>query len=1166
MPLMDNGKALLQGGLGWSEGEARSTGVEIRAIEEKKRQELEDHQASIFTGVTGSWRFETGTGVALAQALDLSQEYDPDFSVSEAMKVDADIFDPNIKEEQDVLKTARNSVHYNTLKERLLDKREFQLNAQDMGLLPSMALQMVAEFGNVPNYFTFGLGSLKKAGMLKRVLLSGAITGTANMAEEAYINSVYKDRTATDYVVAGAMGMGLGWLGTLGGKDVKVATHMDEVGSGFADFHMKNKVDEVIEEAMGPAPKGTSQGFQEGSAGAAQVKNVYETLDPDKGPNLKDPWMNEDADVVQRTYQAMLQGDLPQAKKMWHEDIGLASMSQSLHSSDNPITRFMADALLEYPEGKGQKQHTAALQADLDFQYFSSGYMKGYVDFKNEWNTLTKDMGLTQSFDEAASLWVSGSKSIESTDIHLARLLEDFQMHYTKWNDWTYQKMKQAGVEEAQDLNYDPNHLYRGWDGKKVHTMRNKYDAETVVETFEGAIKEGRVFREAQEAVNKDMEKAAKEAHKLHMQGVDSVLKEADEMKARLSKMDNELTPEGLRLARDIEKKLREAEDLKKTAPAPNYKGPDLDKEIKRIAEAMYHRFLRRATVSTADANLLSTANRSLLNDILDDMNLDKADRGHIDAVLESMGKDRQANPLKHKVSMDIGYEHPSGLRIMDMMHTDLGSAYASKQRYWIGRAASAKRGFPSEEAFHKAIDELKKHGSDRGMEAKDIKADVARLEAGWKMILGRPIENMDHFGETAMRVVRKAVQVSMLGKLGIAQAAETGRVMSACGVDNIMQGIPLIKDMIADLFDGRLDTVALKDFESFFLGKIGDEHYMQHPDFRVDDFGHAISKAEKQLDRAAYWLSAASGWRGVYIQQKKLLMNHLAGRMYDWFANETISKAQLEDLGIPIHQVEAIRDAMLENCKFDKDGILLTYNLDNWDPDLRETIGMALHRKSHNAIQGILAGETPLWINTGLGKFLGQFKTFSLAALAKQTIHDWNMYKEGDREAALAFQFMLASATMAQIARVGFNAATRPADERMDYLEGALHPGAIAKSILGYHGQVGPLVDGVDLLASQVTPDSWGRITGNQYRQRDLLNRIPGVSYINNLGKGVSGLANAINPYEEMSKSEWNALVGSIPLSSWYGFYALNKKVVTPAIFNDRGHSLKTFQQFDNR
>lgn len=1141
MPLMDNGEALLAGGIGWAERDARKIGVELRAREEAQRMKLEEHEASLLTGISGSWRFETGTGVAVTEALDMQQEVDPLFNLDQAIIDDTPTFNPS-DDELEVLRKARNQVHYNTLKSRIEDKREFQLNAADMGLLPSMGLQLVAELGNVPNYFTFGLSSLNKVGMIKRFLLSGAVTGAANMAEEAYIDHVYHDRTASDYAVAGALGMGLGWLGTLGGKDPKIATHMDEIGSGFADVHIRNSVDEAI--------GADKSNFDGSTVGAAQVKDVYETFDPDNPNRPKTPWMNEDADVVQRTYQAILNGDIPQAKKMMHEHFGLASMGQSLHSSDNPITRFMADALLEFPEGSGFKRHTAALQSDLDFQYFSTGYMKGYIDFKREWMKLAEAKGITDSFDEAASLWVSGSNKILGMDVDMAKILDDFEKHYVKWNDWTYNRMRESGVEEAKDIDYDPNHLYRGWDGKRVHHLRNQYGDEAMIETFVGAIREGKVFREAQEAANKAFEKEAKELHKAHMDEIQSMEADLKKMQDDLAKMPNSLSKEGMTLAAKIDRFAKKIEEMRKKSPDPEYKGPDLDLEIRRIAEAMYHRFLRRATVSTADANLLSTANRGLLNDILDDLNLKDADRRHINAVLESMGKDRRANPLKHKVAMDIGYQHPSGLKIMDMMHTDLGSAYASKQRYWLGRAAAAKRGFVSEDAFHAAIEELKKHGSDRGMDPKDIKADVARLEAGWKLIHGIPVENMDAFGNTAMRVVRKLAQTSMLGKLGITQLGETGRVMAASGITNIIEGIPFIRDCIMDLKDGRLDTAMLKDFEDAFLGRIGDEHYMQHPDFRVDDFGHAITDAEKTLDRAAYWLSAASGWRVVYTQQKRMLMNHLGHRFYDWFANETITKAQLDDLGVPIHQTERIRDAMLKHAEFDDDNILKTLNLDKWDPDIRETIGLMLHRKSHNAIQGILAGETPLWLNTGLGKFLGQFKSFSIASLGKQTIHDWKMYKEGDKEVAVAFQFMLASAAMAQIARIGFNAAVLPADKRAEYLDSALEPRNLAFKLLQYHGQTGPMVDMIDMLASTVTPDSWGRVTGTEYRQRNVWNRVPGLNYIDKAARGVKGVGKILNPYEDMSRSDWNAIVGTMPLSSWYGFHALNKRIIEPTLF----------------
>lgn len=1159
MALMANPAEKLASNTVFNPGELRKQTQELRAVQEQRRLDLEKHQASVWTGVSGAWRFETGTGVAATQIKDAMDDQtqlrfgDPDFNLQESLQVDSVEFPKENTAEQEVLGEARNLYHYELLKGRLRDKREFRFNAEDMGLPATMALQVVAEFANVPNYLTFGLSNLAKAKKLKRFVVAGLVTGTANVAEEAYINSVLKDRTATDYVVAGAMGMGLGWLGTLGGKDPGVAAHIDEVGSAFRARHIDEAAQEIKEGMPGTAPRKAPDGseqvpFGENTAGSASMPGIKETLDPVHGPGLKTPMADPDSPVMQAAYRKMLDGDLPQAEKLWHEKYGLASMGQSTHSSENPVTRFMGGELLEFAEGSGFKGSTAALESSKDFMYFSNGYMKGYVDFKTEFNTLAESLGLTQSFDEAASLWVSGSKSIESTDLNLAKLMDAYEQHYIKWNDWTYKRMKDSGVDIAEDLDYDSKHLFHSWDGKAVHAMRNKYDSETVIETFMGAIENGKRFGEAQKEATKAFET---DVLKVHADEIAVLQKELDDLKAKAAGMDNTVSPKGLRAARDVETKLREL-DAKK-ANTPVYKAPDTKVEVRSIAQAFHNRFIRRATVNTADANLFSAANRGLLKDAISDVPMDTAHRQHINAVIESMGKDQKANPLKHKTSMDLGYTHPKGLRLQDMMHTDLGSAYASKQRYWLGRSAGARHGFPSEEAFMEGIDQVKNHGSDRKMSAEDITADVARLEAGWKLIKGEPVEQMDRAGDVAMRVIRKLVQTSMLGKLGITQAGETGRVMAASGVTNIMEGIPFIKNMITDLKNGNLDTPMLEEFERLLIGKIGNEHYMDHPDFRVDDFGHAISKAEKNLDKANYWLSAASGWRIVYQQQKRILMDHLGHRFYDWFANGKMTKAQMDDLGVPYHQIDAIKASMLEHAKFKEDGTLESLGLDSWDPDLRETIALMLHRKSANAIQEILAGETPLWMNQGLGKFLGQFKTFSVAALAKQTVHDWRMHKEGDKEAALAFQFMLASATAAQIARVGFNAAMQPAETRADYLNSKLHPGAIAKDILMYHGQTGPLLDVTDLLASTVMPDSWGKLTGSQFRQRDLLNRIPGISYMNRAAKGVGGVGAALNPYDEMSKSEWNAIVGTMPLSSWYGFHALNKKVLTPMLFNNK-------------
>src|SRR6056297_1773096 len=70
--------------------EIMEQGEAHRKYEEDQRRILEDHDASLFTAISGAWRFDTGTGVAASYLKDaVSFDTDEDFNVEEELEVDA---------------------------------------------------------------------------------------------------------------------------------------------------------------------------------------------------------------------------------------------------------------------------------------------------------------------------------------------------------------------------------------------------------------------------------------------------------------------------------------------------------------------------------------------------------------------------------------------------------------------------------------------------------------------------------------------------------------------------------------------------------------------------------------------------------------------------------------------------------------------------------------------------------------------------------------------------------------------------------------------------------------------------------------------------------------------------------------------------------------------
>jgi len=403
--------------------------------------------------------------------------------------------------------------------------------------------------------------------------------------------------------------------------------------------------------------------------------------------------------------------------------------------------------------------------------------------------------------------------------------------------------------------------------------------------------------------------------------------------------------------------------------------------------------------------------------------------------------------------------------------------------------------------------------------------------------------------------LMRKAVASSSLGKLGIVQAGETGRMIGAV---NAAQRIPMIRDLTKGLLTGNYTTKSLKNIEDFVVGDIGFRKYMNHPDFRADDYGSKANKVELAFDKLGYYLSQASGWHIMHTMQTKSLMNTLTQKWYKEVMDGTMKPTQMRDLGVDDILLADLQRNMKAHAK-QTEGLTgkktqWEMNIENWDPKTRRAFGMMLTRKSNNAVQGIMTGETPMWLNTEIGKFLGQFRTFSVAALSKQTTRDYKMLREGDMEGAISMFYNTCTSVMANTAKIGFIAATLPSDKRQEYLEKALNPVSLVNQTMSYVGPLSPLMEAGNLTGDTLFGDKWGEYAGGKiYRGKGLFGMVPGISYGENAYKGITGMAASALTDKEFTPSEYRAIYSTIPFSNNYAFDFINNSVITPTLFPDK-------------
>lgn len=1143
-----------------------------KAVEEHNRK-LEEKPASFFSAIGNFWQHDTATGVAAQKLMTGFQSEDPDFNVEKAVKEVSNEF--TMESDIEVLKSAKNKDHFELLADNLRDYNEHRWNIERLGVPASLAAQLVAEFGNLINYVPFLNIASKGNRVLKTkdILKAAALQASVNTAEEKFIDTAYKDRTASDYIAAAAMGAGMAggilsvskaFSKTKGDAGKRIKDEAD----AFAMQRMKDAADEKIAERQGgPRP-------ERDWTNAQDLRDAEGNLPKDIADKMEargyDP--NSDFDYWVNLYEE--QNLIPQAKALPQEKFRLAGFAQTLARSENKYVRALNRALFEHGEGGlgVHKEHTAALEADLETHRLFGKYNEQFLQHKAAFGVEAEKLGMSmKDFDRVAyryidsdgSIGIDGKIKVPGDTSGVYKILDDFKDMYNTHTAELVDHVRKAGVKEADDFE-KAGHLFRKYDPQQFLKLTQQYGDQAVKDLLHESIMRGKGFEASNARASQKVWDAYKEELDVYQNKLRRLENELETLqhKANTAK---DFTKE-IQAGAKVDKWIRKIEDLKKTEPVePQYKEMDPERISRRIAEAIYNRFYNRAVDPDPGANLLHGSNRSLISDALEDLRADgklaQEDADHIAILLGTKGQDKIADVTKHRIEMDMNAtvgKGPNQLNMTDLLDVDMGSGYMSAGRYWIGRAALARKGdhLASDAAIEDTIRRTARAARKTGADGKQVESEIQLIRKGIKLITGRPIEDMSAPSQIAMRNIRKAVINSSLGKLGIIQASETGRMLAA--VDSAMR-FPMIKGLVKGIVTGKVDSAQLKEIEDFLVGDIGFRPYMNHPDFRADDFGHKIHPAEKFQDKMSYYLAKASGWNRVYTMQNKMLMNGLSQKWYREIMDGTFKETQMRDLGVDGVLLEDLRRNMKAHAKktegLSGEKTYTELGLENWDPATRRAFALMLHRKASNAVQMIQLGETPMWLNGGIGKFLGQLRSFTIGALSKQTTRDYKMLREGDLESAVAMTFNVATATMAQAVRVGFVAATLTnADERKEYLEQALNPVSVVNQILSYTGPLSPLMDATNIVGDTVFGDAWGEVAGGRYgfRQRGLASAAPGVAFVNKAYRGVSGGMAAMTTDKEFTKSDYRSLFGLLPFSNNYAFEALNNGLVSPNLFKE--------------
>ena len=483
---------------------------------------------------------------------------------------------------------------------------------------------------------------------------------------------------------------------------------------------------------------------------------------------------------------------------------------------------------------------------------------------------------------------------------------------------------------------------------------------------------------------------------------------------------------------------------------------------------------LRRALASDrgTDTNLigiLQQDGRGFLEQMLRDHgHTDEAINKLMDRLTGAVEKRGQAGQTKGRMDIDPRFTSSRGLRIMDLMETDIGRMVSRRSRGTAGAAALARKGIRSKTDRTAIIDAIKHEQQARGQSQstgsavtdlidKDSHLDDAYLNDLFSYFDAGPIAGGVSPVYSRMK---KLTNLALLNQLGLTQMAEVGVQISSVGWD------------VWKSHAGEAFNAALKKQDSELVHELKHLHILVPEEklFR-DDF--AIETDRVGGIQSEFWSAAdnilnvgqriqgyASGFYAVRNIQQRIAVTSGADKVMRGIRDGDWNVARFADMGIDARSAAKIKSYVDSGTVEFKDGMLHKLNLKDWDAEDAENFTLSLNRHVNQVVQKAMAGESSvLFHKDGVASLFFHLKSFPILAMQKQFHRNARL---ADTEALYGFLGGLVTAGVAYSVKQAINGRTDN-----------LTPEKVAKGAFGMSNMAGWIPMWTDPLASMLGMDS---------------------------------------------------------------------------------------------
>ena len=408
--------------------------------------------------------------------------------------------------------------------------------------------------------------------------------------------------------------------------------------------------------------------------------------------------------------------------------------------------------------------------------------------------------------------------------------------------------------------------------------------------------------------------------------------------------------------------------------------------EATKVAKAFVRRYTANTDMSSGK-NVLKDDAWEVLEDILREqgIQLDDTLKKVFNKGVRERGKElTKVRTTKRRIPIDLHAEH-EGLRMLDLIDTDVEGLYKGYAQSMSGHIALAQRGIPDKQTWDKIAEAIL-------IEDPSL---ASTLDDLWNTFSsGRVAGGVQ---SAAARLAIKATVLSMMNNMGTTQLTENGTAIATYTLTDFMSsGSEVMKDM----FRGRKSTAATKlskEVDEHFF-PIGKEHqaYPSHLADEINEKGGELGsgKAHSLVKGLGDALTA-----GVELQGMTSLFNHVRSAQQVMSFNMLMHKIgrytkgkkqldeQLASLGISEKLFDSIKSNLVEHGQFKKDGGVDLLGFDKWDRNTYEDLMRAVVRNQSNIVQKALAGEGSAWMSRDMGALLFQFRKFSVESVRKQLL-----------------------------------------------------------------------------------------------------------------------------------------------------------------------------------